>query len=299
MHDDAADADRLELADRGERAGAADLDLDIPQHGHGALGRELVRDRPARGARHETEALLPVETVDLVDHAVDIVIELGALLFYFAMESDQLLHRMTNLGQRIGLEAAVLEPADHAGLGVGRHLAHLPPGIGEEAERPRGGDGRILLPQRARRRIARIGKDGIAGGLLPLVEREEGVLGHVDLAAHLADIRDVAALQFFRHVLERTDVGGDVLAHGAVAAGRRGDELALFVAQRHRQPVDLRLGAEVDLAIVAQPQETPDAIDEIDDVLFRKGVVERLHRHRVPDFCKAPGRCRTDFLRRR
>src|SRR6202790_1797828 len=219
LHDDAADADRLELADRGEGAGASDLDLDIPQHGHGALGRELVRDRPARGARHETEALLPVETVDLVDHAVDIVIELGALLFYFAMESDQLLHRMTNLGQRIGLEAAALEPADHAGLGVGRHLAHLPPGIREKAERPRGGDGRILLPQRARRRIARIGKDGIAGGLLPLVEREEGVLGHVDLAAHLADLRDVAALQFFRHVLERTDVGGDVLPPARTPAG--------------------------------------------------------------------------------
>src|SRR6266436_1918991 len=35
LHDDAADADRLELADRCERAGAPDLDLDIPQHGHG------------------------------------------------------------------------------------------------------------------------------------------------------------------------------------------------------------------------------------------------------------------------
>src|ERR1700674_5412716 len=28
LHDDAADADRLELSDRGERAGASDLDLD-------------------------------------------------------------------------------------------------------------------------------------------------------------------------------------------------------------------------------------------------------------------------------
>ena len=117
LHDDAADADRLELADRRERAGAADLDLDIAQHGHGALGRELVRDRPARRARHEAEPLLPVEPVDLVDDAVDVVVELGALLLDLAVERDQLLDRVAEFGQRIGLEAAALEPGDHAGLG--------------------------------------------------------------------------------------------------------------------------------------------------------------------------------------
>ena len=80
LHDDAADADRLELADRRERAGAPDLDLDVAQHRRGALGREFVRDRPARRARDEAEALLPVEAVDLVDDAVDVVVEFGALL---------------------------------------------------------------------------------------------------------------------------------------------------------------------------------------------------------------------------
>ncbi len=112
------------------------------QHGHGALGREFVRDRPARRARDEAEPLLPVDAVDLVDDAVDVVVELGALLLDLAMERDQLLDRMAELGQRIGREAAALEPADHAGLGIFRHRAHLAPGIGEEAERTRGGDRR-------------------------------------------------------------------------------------------------------------------------------------------------------------
>src|SRR5713101_7172705 len=94
LHDDAADADRLQLADRRERAGAADLDLDIPQHSHGALGREFVRDRPARRARHEAEALLPVEPIDLVDDAVDVVVEFGALLLDLAVKRDQLLDRV-------------------------------------------------------------------------------------------------------------------------------------------------------------------------------------------------------------
>src|ERR1700726_737351 len=118
LHDDAADADRLELADRRERAGAPALDLDIPEHGHGALGRKLVRDRPARRARHEPEALLPVDAIDLVDDAGDVVVEMRPLGLDLAMESEQLPDRMTQLGERIGLEAAALEPFYHFGLGI-------------------------------------------------------------------------------------------------------------------------------------------------------------------------------------
>src|SRR5439155_25947601 len=88
LHDDAADTDRLELADRCERAGTSDLDLDILEHGHGALGRKLVGDRPARRARHEAEALLPVDAIDLVDDAVDIVVEMRSMGFDLAMESE-------------------------------------------------------------------------------------------------------------------------------------------------------------------------------------------------------------------
>ena len=297
LHDDAADPDRLELADRRERAGAADLDLDVLQHGHGALGRKFVRDRPARRARHETQALLPVKAVDLVDYSVDVVVEPGALFLDLAMERDQLLDGMAQPGQRIGPEPAAFEPFDHAGLGDFRHRAHLAPGIGEEAERPRRGDAGVLLAQRARRRIARVGEDGAAFGLLPLVERKESLLGHVDLAADLADRRHVASLELLRHVLEGADIGGDVFALGAVAAGRRGHEFAALVTQRHRQPVDLRLGAERDL-VVPELEKAFDARDEIQHILLGEGVVERQHRYRVADFLKSSGRRRADLLRR-
>src|SRR5215468_3928184 len=184
LHDDAADANRLKLADRRERAGAADLDLDVAQHGHGALGREFVRDAPARRARDKAEPLLPVDAVDLVDDAIDVVVEPGAALLDLAMEGDQLLDRVAELCQRIGGKAAALEPVDHAGLRCLRHRAHLAPGIGEEAERARGGDRRILLAQRAGGGISGIGKDGVASRLLALVERQKRLLGHVDLPAH-------------------------------------------------------------------------------------------------------------------
>ena len=258
-----------------------------------------MRDRPARRARHEAEPLLPVEAVDLVDDAVDVVVEPGPLLLDLAMKGDQLLDRVAQLGQRIGLEAATLEPADHAGLRVLRHRTHLAPGVGEKAERPRSGDGRILLAQRTRRRIARIGEDGVAGRLLAFVEREERLLGHVDLAANLADLGHRAAFQLLRHVLERADIGGNVLALGAVTARRGGDEFAALVAQRHRQPVDLRLGAEVDAVVVAELEEALDAADEVEHVLFGERVVERQHRHRVPDLLEFARWRRPDLLRRR
>ena len=172
-----------------------------------------------------------------------------------------------------------------------------PQRIGEEAERPRRGDRGVLLPQRAGRGVARIGEHLPAGFGLALVEREEGVLGHVDFAAHLAHRRHAPALEPVRNVLQRFHVGGDVLALAAVAARRAGDQLAVLVAQRHRQAVDLRLGAEGDLLVVRQTQETADAADKIDDVLFRERIVERQHRHRVPHLGEARRRRRADTLR--
>src|SRR6201985_1541267 len=44
LHDHAADADRLELADRRERAGTADPNLDVAPHGAGALRPGFVRN---------------------------------------------------------------------------------------------------------------------------------------------------------------------------------------------------------------------------------------------------------------
>src|SRR5580692_252103 len=60
LHHDAADHDRLELGDRGQRAGAADLNLDILDDSRRLLGGEFMRDRPARIARYEAEPRLPV-----------------------------------------------------------------------------------------------------------------------------------------------------------------------------------------------------------------------------------------------
>ena len=297
LHHDAADGHRLKLGDGREKAGAADLDLDVLDDGGGFLGREFMRDRPARRARHEAEPLLPIEPIDFIDDAVDIVIEAGAPGFDIAVELQQFVDRAAHLGQRIGFKAAMLEPFDHAGLRVRRHVAHLAPGVSEETERPRRGDRRVELAQRAGGGVARIDIELLAGLRLLAIKFEERGFGHVDFAAHLAHRRNAAAFEPVRNVLKRLHIGGDVLAFGAVATRRAGDERAVFVAQRHRQAVDFRLGGEGNLLVLWQAQKAADAADEIDDVFFGKGIVERQHRHRVADFGETRRRRCADPLR--
>src|SRR5262245_8955545 len=134
LHDNATDTDRLQLAYRGKSAGAANLDFDTLEHGRGALSRKLVGDCPARSARDEAKSLLPVDTINFVDDAIDIVVELRSLFFDLAMEGDQLVGRAAEFRQRIGLEPAGFEPLDHAGLSLRRHFAHFAPRIGKKAQ---------------------------------------------------------------------------------------------------------------------------------------------------------------------
>src|SRR5690606_6077288 len=69
---DAPHRHRLETRDGGQRAGAADLDIDSPDGGGCLFGGEFVGDGPARLARDETPAALQFELVDLVDDAIDV-----------------------------------------------------------------------------------------------------------------------------------------------------------------------------------------------------------------------------------
>ena len=77
---DASDGDGLELGDGGQRTGAADLNVDVVQDRRRSFGREFIGNREARCARDEAQTLLQVQAVELVDDAVDVVVELGAPL---------------------------------------------------------------------------------------------------------------------------------------------------------------------------------------------------------------------------
>jgi len=69
----AAHEHRRKPRDRGNRPGAAHLELDVAQCRQGFVSRKFVGDGPAGRARHEAQAPLVLQSLDFVDHTVDLV----------------------------------------------------------------------------------------------------------------------------------------------------------------------------------------------------------------------------------
>ena len=87
---------------------------------------------------------------------------------------------------------------------------------------------------------------GLPASVIDTLSRSNASVGQEHLAAHLDQLRHrvlVGARQPVRHGVDRLDVGRDVLAGAAVAAGQRPHQPAVLVEEVDRQPVDLQLAA--------------------------------------------------------
>src|SRR6185436_17606149 len=99
---------------------------------------------------------LEIQAVDLVYHAVDIVIERGAALLRIDIGGKQLLRRGAEFHQRVDGKAPAPERLDDAELRVRRQGRSLAPSVGEKFERAARCNVWIELAQRSRRGIARV-----------------------------------------------------------------------------------------------------------------------------------------------
>ena len=150
------------------------------------------------------------------------------------------------------------------------------------------------LPAAALRGLA---KSGLARGLAALVQLGEVAAAHIDLPAHLEDLGR-RALEGLGHIGQGLEIGGDVLAHRSVAAGRTLDEFPALIAQAGREPVDLGLGHHLDGDILRQAEKAADAGEEIADIGFLEGIVEGEHGHRMADLGEAGCRRGANLLAR-
>ena len=177
---------RLEHRERRHLSRAADRDLDVVQHRRSLLGRELVRDRPAGRLGGDPECRLHGQIVDLHHDPVDLVPEIVTMLGPVRAEVVDLLERTHHSRVRIGRQPQSRHPLERPGVGrkfgTADHFAEL---VTPEGQAPTGGDRRVLLAQRTRSRVARVGVEPTPCGLLGGIERRERVEWQVDLAPDL------------------------------------------------------------------------------------------------------------------
>ena len=245
FHRRAGDGDRAHHGVRRRPAGAADGHADVEQLRGDLLRRVLVRDRPPRRPRRRAEGPLLPQVIDLDHQAVHLVFRIVAVLAPVQHLLDDVVGRFHAPGVRRDVEA----PRRQRQVGVvlaGRAPAlDVPDAVADHGQRALGGLGGVLLPQRPGGRVAGVGEDALPGGGALGVEVPELLDGDVDLAADLQDLRHRVVIrcgELVRDVGDGAGVGGDVLPHPAVAAGRRADEAAVFVDQVDGQAVDLQLG---------------------------------------------------------
>ena len=294
---DAAHMHRLHQRPRRDRTGATDVDLDRFHHRGLLLGRELVRDGPARRPRDEAHLALAGVVVQLVDHAIDIERQAVACFADAPVVSQQSVDPVRHGGQLADRESPIAQSRQGGGVRVGQRpafdLAHA---VGVEAERALRGERRVHLAQRAGRAVARIGQHLAAVfARLRVVAFEVGT-AHIDLAAHFQHRWPAAAGQLLRNHRDGAQVGGHVLAGGAVTAGRALHEHAVLVAQADRQAIQLGFGRKHQVVAI---QPLADAADEIAHLVIAEGIAQRQHRHRMDDRREAPGRRRTHLAGRR
>src|SRR6516162_2215446 len=125
-------------------------------------------------------------------------------------------------------------------------------------ERAACGDGRVELADAPGGGVAGIGEDRLARFLPALVHLDELVAAHIDLAAHLENLRRVGALQRLGDIVHGLEIDGDVLAHRAIAPGPAPEYLAVSVALAPREPARFVLRHPPNRLLFRPPHQAAD-----------------------------------------
>ena len=156
---------RVELGDRREHTGAAHLDANFAQNGLLFLRRELKGDGPARRTGGKAQVELLGEAVDLYDHAVDVVIQVAAVLERLGAELMDLGRRGATSHVRVDAKAGATQPVQKLALAVDVQRVGIGDGIDKGGQIAARRDLGILLAQRSGGGVARVGEGVAALGI--------------------------------------------------------------------------------------------------------------------------------------
>ena len=278
---------RVELGDRREHTGAAHLDANFAQDGLLFLGRELKGNGPARRAGGKAQVELLLEAIDLYDHAIDVVVQVAAVLERLGTELVDLGRRGATSHVGVDAKAGATQPIEKLALAVDVQRVGIGDGIDKGGQVAARRDLGILLTQAAGGGVARVGEGIAALGIGLVVQTNKAALGHVDLAAYLNGALAVGAHvgerrlgQVHGHILDSTDVERHVLARGAIATCGCAYEGAVLVSKGHAQTVDLKLAGIGD---ATGTEGILSALEPRVEFVQVHGIVHGIHARHMRD----------------
>ena len=156
---------RVELGDRREHTGAAHLGANLAQDGLLFLGRELKGNSPARCAGGKAQVELLLEAVDLYDYAVDVVVQVTAVLEGLGAELVDLGRRGAAGHVGVDAEAGAAQPVEKFALAVDVQRIGIGNGVDKGGQVAARRDLGVLLAQGSCSSVARVGKGVAALGI--------------------------------------------------------------------------------------------------------------------------------------
>ncbi len=226
------------------------------------------------------EALPQRQVVEFDHDAVDLVGELVAFFDQLLPVGGDFLEVGHPAVAGVGAQPPALQGLqDLPVAGEGRPL-DLQDFVAVDRQGPAGDDLGVEPAQGPGAGVAGVGK-GLLAVLQPLaVELKKGLLGKVDLAAHGEEGGQVFAAQAQGEGAHRRQVGGDLLADPAVAAGGAPPEDSPLVDQLHRGAVELGFG---DPGETLAPGFAAQKVEELADFFLIESGVEAEQRRDVLD----------------
>ena len=211
---------RIEDRKRSCGSSTADVYPDVLEGGDLFLGRELVRDRPSRRLRRETQLVLFRKRVCLDDDAIGLICHVVTVLFGFLHERVDIVDRFQFTACWVCAKTKGAEIAKCFPMGLEfRTPFDQTQLIDPYIEVSLGGCRSALLSDRTGRGVSSICKYGFSRLRLSPVQLVKGVIWHVNLATHLEDGGVVIAKKAQGNRLDGAQVGRDVFAGGSIAPG--------------------------------------------------------------------------------
>ena len=250
-------------------------------------GGNFKGDGPTRRAGGKAQVELLLEAVDLYDHAVDVVVQVTAMLEGLGAELVDLGRRGAVCHVGVDAKAGATQPVQKLTLAVNVQRVGIGNGVDKGGEVATCRDLGILLAQGSCSGVARVGKGVAALGIGLFIQANKAALGHIDLAAYFdgtlavgAHVGERCLGQMHGHILDGAHVERYVLTRGAVAARGGAHEGAVLVGKRHAQTVDLKLAGIGD---AAGTERILGALEPCVELVQIHGIVHGIHARHVRD----------------